>query len=253
EEEREDVRRELRAAVPDVGDGHVVADEQHERLDGGAEAARGLSFSMAPLDLPAGVPDRQEDQSSRDAHEDDMLRGRNIDAGDHPVRRQVGFEAERPLDHVAVRRVLEDRLADVGRLRHRKNLVSRKSSGSSTPRNPSDAEPGLKASRCVAATARTLPSASARTPIPPSHRAMNAGCGPPITGRSSPTATSCAASATNPPIPAAHPPSSTIAATNTAPSAASRRYDLTRTPRRSSDRSDSYRRRPCCGRKLTRL
>src|SRR6266576_3654683 len=61
--------------VPDVGDGDVVADEQHDRLDRRAEPRRGLPLAVAPRHLAAAVPDRQEHQRGGDAHEDDVLGG----------------------------------------------------------------------------------------------------------------------------------------------------------------------------------
>src|SRR6266576_1819921 len=208
EEEGEDVGRELGAVVADVGDGDVVADEQHDRLDRRAEPRRGLPLAVAPRHLAAAVPDRQEHQRGGDAHEDDVLGGRDVDAEDHPVGRQVRLEPERPLDRVAVRGVLEDGLADIGTLDHFRNSVSTKSSGKSTPRKPSDAGSGARAARSVTANTSSTPSASARTPIPPSQRAMNTGWGAPIAGRSSATAASCAATATAPPIAPSRPPPS---------------------------------------------
>src|SRR5690348_9982795 len=231
EEKREDVGHELLAAVPDVAQHHVVSDEQHDRLDGRPEPGGRLPFPLPALDLAARVPDREEHEHRGDHHEDDVLGRRDVDAEQVPPGGKVPLaQPERQLHHVAVRRVLEDDLADVGRLHHRKNLVSRKSSGSNTPRNPSDAGSGGSASRCVAATARSAPSARARTPMPPSQRAMNTGCGACIAGRSSATAPSCAASAAAPPIAAGRPPNNVTTITSTAPSVARRRYGLTPSP-----------------------
>src|SRR5438034_10079274 len=225
EEQGEDVGRELRAVVADVGDGDVVADEQHDRLDRRAEAVRRLPFAVAPRHLAAAVPDRQEHQRGGDAHEDDVFGGRDVHAEDHPVGRQVRLEPARPLDHVAVRRVLEDDLADVGTLDHFRNSVSTKSSGKSTPRKPSDAGSGARAACFVTANTSSAPSASARTPIPPSQRAMKTRWGARIAGRSSATAASCAATATAPPIaPSRPPPNRTTTTPTPSPSTSSARY-----------------------------
>ena len=120
--------------MTDTGQYDVVPDEEHHRFDRGPETAGPFPLPLAPLDLSSGDPDGQEDEHGGKRHEHDVLGRRDIDvrAGDVPGARQMPF-AERQLDHMAIRRVLEDHLADVGRLHHRRNLVSKNKSGNSTP------------------------------------------------------------------------------------------------------------------------
>jgi hypothetical protein len=110
EEHREDERRELLPAVPDVGDGDVVADEQHQGFDGPAKTARRFALAVAARHLPAPPPDGDEDEQRRNHHVDDVLGGRDVDAEQVPTGGQVDLvqpqseEAEIELEHVAVRR-----------------------------------------------------------------------------------------------------------------------------------------------------
>src|SRR3989475_8363966 len=55
--------RELGAVVADVGDGDVVADEQHDRLDRRAEPRRGLPLAVAPRHLARSEEHTSELQS----------------------------------------------------------------------------------------------------------------------------------------------------------------------------------------------
>src|SRR6266576_931997 len=216
EEERQDVRREDFAAVPNTRDGDVVTNEQHHRFDRGTKAAWGFPFAMSLIDLPAAIPDRDEDEERREDHEHHVLRRRDIDVrtGDEPGSRQALLSKPQQLDELAVAGVVEDHLADVRLLEHHvRNLVSRNKSGNNTPTYPSSAG-------TVRETIRTIPTPSSRIPIPPSQRAMNSGLGARIFGRSSATAQSCTISATPPPIAAGLPPSSVAATTKPIPSPA---------------------------------
>ena len=70
EEERHDERRELLAAMPDVGDGDVVPHPQHRRLDRAGEAASGaLPVFRCLLRAAAREPHDQEHQHRRQHHE----------------------------------------------------------------------------------------------------------------------------------------------------------------------------------------
>src|SRR5213594_162610 len=217
EEERQDVRREDFAAVPNTRDGDVVTNEQHHRFDSGAKAARRFPFAVALIDLPAAIPDRDEDEERGEDHEHDMLRRRNVDvgAGNEPGARQPLLAKPQQLDELAVAGVVEDHLADVGLLHYLRNLVSRNRSGNNTPTYPSSAG-------TVRETIRTMPTPSNRMPMPPSQRAMNSGLGARIFGRSSPTAQSWAITATPPPIAAGFPPNNIATTINPTPNAASR-------------------------------
>src|SRR5258705_5715237 len=218
EEERDDVGGELLTPVPDVRDRDVVADEQHERLDRSAKAARRLALAMATIDLSPTPPDREPNEEGGQNHEHDVLGRRDVDGGarDDPGTRQVPLaQPERQLDELAVAGVLEDHGADVRLLEnHLRNLVSRNKSGNSTPTYASRAG-------TVRETIRTTPTPSNRIAMPPSQRAMNSGLGAPIFGRSSATAQSCATPATPPPTAAGLPPSSAATTTKPTPSAAS--------------------------------
>src|SRR5438445_13766821 len=97
---------------------------------------------MAPRYLTPGKPDRQVDQHRGEDHEYDVLRRRDVDvrSGDVPRPWQLPLaQPERQLDHMPVRRVLEDHRAHLRALHHRKKLVSRDLSGHKTPSEPSNA------------------------------------------------------------------------------------------------------------------
>src|SRR6266576_784872 len=230
EEERLDEGDELLAAVADTRERHVIADEQDDRLDRGAEPARSLALSLPPRHLAAGEPDREEHEDGGECHEDDMLGRRHVDVGprDVPRTRQVNV-AERQLDHMAVRRVLEDDFADIGGggLDHLRNLVSRYNSGNRTPRKPRAAGNGGSEARWVTDHTSNTPSARNRIPIPPSHRAMNCGLGARMPGRNKSTAHVCATTATPPPIAAALPPITATTTTRPKPRPSCRARGLT--------------------------
>src|SRR6266566_713496 len=226
EEERQDVGREHFAAVPDARDRDVVADEQDQGFDRGAKPARRLALTMAAIDLPTAIPDREPNEERRQNHEHHVLRRRDIDVGtgDEPGSRQALLSKPQQFDELAVAGVVENHRADVRLLEsHLRNLVSRNKSGNSTPTYA-----------CRAGTVRetisTMPTPSNRIPMPPSQRAMNSGLGARIFGRSSATAQSCAISATPPPIAAGLPPSSVATTTNPIPRPARIARFFTRRP-----------------------
>src|SRR6267143_875851 len=219
EEERLDERDELLTAVADARERHVVAHEQDDRLDSRAESARSFPFPLATRDLTAGNPDRQEDEECGEQHEHDVFCGRNVDvrAGDVPGTGQVYFAKPRQLEDMAIRRVLEDDLADIGSLDHLRNLVSRNNSGNRTPKKPNTAGSGGNEAGWVRTQITSAPNARNLIPIPPNHRAMNAGLGARIFGLSNTTAHSCAINAVPPPIAATLPPIAPAIATRTIP------------------------------------
>src|ERR1051325_2582013 len=220
EEKREDVGRDLPAVVADVRDRDVVAHEQGDGFDGRAESRGALPVPVALLVAAPRREHREPDEHRREEHEDDVLGGRDVDAEERPPGGKAPL-APRQLDNVTVRRVPEDHAADVRCLHHFKNLVSRKSSGSRTATYPSIVSSSGSALRCVADTASSSPSTSARTPIPAYQRAMNTCCGAAMAGRSTATAASCVRAAMPPPIPAPRPPTSAAPIASTAPQAAS--------------------------------
>src|SRR5213592_123640 len=222
EEERQDVRREDFAAVADARDRDVVADEQNQAFDRSPKAARRSPLAVAPIHLPAAIPDRQEDEERREDHEHDVLGRRDVDvgAGDVPRPRQALLAKPQQLDELTVTGVVEDHLADVRFLEsHLRNLVSRNRSGNSTPTYPRPAGNGGIEAWWVTDHTKSTPSARNRIPMPPSQRAMNSGFGARIFGRSNVTAHSCASTATLPPIIAGVPPSAPATTTRTTPSA----------------------------------
>jgi len=121
--------------MTDIGDGNVVAHEQHHRLDGVREPRWGPLAGALTFQLPSGHPHRDKHQHRCDDQEDHVLGGGEVDrqGPEVDVRPAVPAQGEQraEIERVCIRRVMQQELADVHVLldHHLRNRISVKSSG----------------------------------------------------------------------------------------------------------------------------